>query len=120
VAGGDVAPLGRDAVTELHRLLDWAERSPRGLLLFIDEADAFLASRSKTAMSEDARNALNALLFRTGEASKKLMLVLATNRPGDLDAAVVARVAEALLIDLPDAPGVVLLQTTAGAFEVVA
>ena len=104
MSGGDVAPLGRDAVTELHRLLDWAERSPRGLLLFIDEADAFLASRSKTAMSEDARNALNALLFRTGEASKKLMLVLATNRPGDLDAAVVDRVDEALLFDLPDAP----------------
>jgi len=104
MSGGDVAPLGRDAVTELHRLLDWAERSPRGCLLFIDEADAFLASRSKAAMSEDARNALNALLFRTGEASRKLMLVLATNRPGDLDAAVVDRVDEALLFDLPDAP----------------
>jgi len=105
MSGGDVAPLGRDAVTELHKLLDWADKSPRGLLLFIDEADAFLASRAKTAMSEDARNALNALLFRTGEASKKLMLVFATNRPGDLDAAVLDRTDEALLLDLPDAAG---------------
>lgn len=104
MSGGDVGPLGRDAVTELHKLLDWAEASPRGLVLFIDEADAFLASRSRTAMSEDQRNALNALLYRTGEASRRLMLVLATNRPGDLDAAVVDRVDESLLFDLPDAP----------------
>lgn len=103
MSGGDVAPLGRDAVTELHKLLDWAEKSPRGLLLFIDEADAFLANRAKAAMSEDARNALNALLFRTGESSKKVMLVLATNRPGDLDVAVLDRCDEAMLIDLPDA-----------------
>lgn len=43
--GGDVAPLGRDAVTELHKLFDWAKTSRRGLLLFVDEADAFLQSR---------------------------------------------------------------------------
>ncbi len=103
MSGGDVGPLGRDAVTELHKLIDWAEASPRGLLLFVDEADAFLASRSRTAMSEDQRNALNALLFRTGAPSKKLMLVFATNRPGDLDAAVIDRCDEELLFDLPDA-----------------
>jgi hypothetical protein len=57
MSGGDVGPLGKDAVTELHRLLDWASRSPKGCVLFIDEADAFLASRSRTAMSEEQRNA---------------------------------------------------------------
>ena len=103
MSGGDVGPLGKDAVTELHRLLDWASRSPKGCLLFIDEADAFLASRSRTAMSEEQRNALNALLYRTGAASRNLMLVLATNRPGDLDGAVLDRVDETLLFDLPDA-----------------
>ena len=56
-------------------------------------------------MSEDARSALNALLCRTGEASTRLMLVLATNRPGDLDAAVLDRTDESLLLDLPDAAG---------------
>ena len=103
MSGGDVGPLGKDAVTELHRLLDWASRSPKGCVLFIDEADAFLASRSRTAMSEEQRNALNALLYRTGAASRNLMLVLATNRPGDLDGAVLDRVDESLLFDLPDA-----------------
>lgn len=102
MSGGDVGPLGRDAVTELHKLFDFAERSGRGMLLFIDEADAFLASRSRDAMSEEQRNALNALLYRTGESSDKFMMVLATNRPGDLDTAVLDRVDENLLFDLPD------------------
>jgi ATPase family AAA domain-containing protein 3A/B len=104
MSGGDVGPLGRDAVTELHKMFDWANTSKRGLLLFIDEADAFLASRSRQQMSEDQRNALNALLFRTGEASKKFMLVMATNRPGDLDRAIGDRVDEAMIFDLPDEP----------------
>ena len=37
-----MAPLGGGAVTQLHDTFDWAERSHKGLLLFIDEADAFL------------------------------------------------------------------------------
>ncbi len=81
MSGGDVAPLGGAAVTQLHATFDWAERSRRGLLLFIDEADAFLGRRSD-AMSEGMRGALNAMLFRTGDQSKDFMVVLATNRPG--------------------------------------
>jgi hypothetical protein len=61
---------------------DWAERSRKGLLLFIDEADAFLGKRSD-AMSEGLRGSLNAMLFRTGDQSKDFMVVLATNRPGE-------------------------------------
>ena len=45
MAGSDVAPLGRNAVTEIHKLFDWSDKSSRGLLLFIDEADAFLRRR---------------------------------------------------------------------------
>ncbi|RYG51924.1 AAA family ATPase [archaeon] len=109
MSGGDVGPLGRDAVTQLHAMFDWATTSRRGLLLFIDEADAFLASRSRAQMSEDQRNALNALLFRTGEANNRFMLVLATNRPGDLDRAVSDRVDESIVFDLPDEPARELL-----------
>ena len=49
----DVAPLGRDGVTELHKLFDWASSSRRGLLVFVDEADAFLRRRTTETMSED-------------------------------------------------------------------
>jgi ATPase family AAA domain-containing protein 3A/B len=65
LSGGDVAPLGGGAVTQLHSTFDWAQQSRRGLLLFIDEADAFLGRRND-AMSEGLRGALNALLYRTG------------------------------------------------------
>jgi hypothetical protein len=42
MTGGDVAPLGAQAVTKIHQIFDWAKKSNKGLLLFIDEADAFL------------------------------------------------------------------------------
>ena len=42
------------------------------------------------------------LLFHTSDPSYTFMLVLATNRPGDLDAAVLDRVDEAVEIPLPD------------------
>ncbi|XP_024376697.1 uncharacterized protein [Physcomitrium patens] len=101
MTGGDVAPLGADAVTKIHELFNWAGRSNKGLLLFIDEADAFLCQRNKTNMSESQRSALNALLYRTGDQSRDIVMVLATNRPSDLDSAVLDRVDEALEFPLP-------------------
>jgi len=133
MTGGDVAPLGKEGVTELHKLFKWASRSSRGLLLFIDEAEAFLGTRSGQ-LSEALRNAVSALLYHTGTSlyfslplplslslffffvlartqqqqphvgtqQMTFMLVLATNRPGDLDAAVLDRVDEALEFNVPD------------------
>jgi len=69
-------------------------------LLFIDEADAFLGVRHKD-MSEGLRNALTTMLYHTGTASSQFLLVLATNRPGDLDPAVLDRVDESVEFGLP-------------------
>lgn len=52
-------------------------------------------------MSESQRSALNALLFRTGDQSRDIVLVLATNRPGDLDKAVTDRIDEVIEFPLP-------------------
>eukprot|EP00793_Prasinoderma_coloniale_P006793 PRCOL_00001624-RA len=107
MSGGDVAPLGKLGAARLHEVFDWAQRSDRGMLLFIDEADAFLADRAKAGMTEDLRAALNATLMRTGDAAgaggqvNKVSLVLATNRPQDLDAAVHDRMDEMLHFPLP-------------------
>ena len=100
MSGGDVAPLGRDAVTDMHKMFDWAERSPNGLLLLIDEADAFVRKRGKD-MSEDSRNALNAFLFRTGTPSTDVMVVFASNLPELFDSAVHDRVDEIVQFPLP-------------------
>lgn len=111
MSGGDVGPLGEDAVNQLHNLFKWASRSSRGLLVFIDEAEAFLSSRGSASgqsrgggavsASEHTRHALNALLYQTGTQSKKFMLVLATNRPEDLDSAVLDRIDVSIHIGLP-------------------
>ncbi|KAJ0395410.1 hypothetical protein P43SY_003834 [Pythium insidiosum] len=101
MTGGDVAPLGREGVTEIHKLFDWATHSRRGLLLFVDEADAFLQKRSNTVMSEDMRNALNAFLYRTGEASDKFMIVFASNQPEQFDWAINDRIDEMVEFQLP-------------------
>lgn len=99
--GGDVAPLAADGVSSLHKLFDWAETSRRGLLLFIDEADALLRTRSSAAQGEHMRNALNAFLFRTGAPSERFMVVYASNRPQELDDAANDRIDDIVTFALP-------------------
>lgn len=83
MSGGDVAPLGGDAVKQIHGMFDWARRSNKGMLLFVDEADAFLSHRHGQ-QGEALRSAINAMLYRTGDQSPDYMVILATNRPGAL------------------------------------
>ena len=121
MSGGDVVPLGKDAVTELHAIFNWAERSSQvryrsrhdpfarpgrhhcrhremppltgklgwqlpvslplqGVLLFIDEADAFLRRRKggdgDSSTAEHTRAAINAVLARTGTQVRHWQLLL--------------------------------------------
>merc|ERR1719447_705411 len=101
MTGGDVAPMGRDGVTAVHKLFDWANTSRKGLILFVDEADAFLRKRSSEAISEDLRATLNAFLYRTGDQSGKFMMVLASNTPEQLDWAINDRLDEVVEFALP-------------------
>ncbi|KAM4741111.1 ATPase family AAA domain containing 3 [Anableps anableps] len=101
MTGGDVAPMGRDGVTAMHKVFDWANTSRRGLLLFVDEADAFLRKRATEKISEDLRATLNAFLYRTGEQSNKFMLVLASNQPEQFDWAINNRIDEIVNFALP-------------------
>lgn len=101
MTGGDVAPMGKEGVSSIHKLFDWASTSRRGLLLFCDEADAFLRRRNTEIISEDLRSTLNAFLYRTGEQSNKFMLVLASNQPEQFDWAINDRLDEMVGFDLP-------------------
>lgn len=100
MVGSDIAPLGSDAVLELNKIFDWAQNQNNGMILFIDEADAFLRSR-KAGVSEQTRHAINSFLYRTGTPSDKIILVLATNAPETLDVAVHDRIDEVVSFDLP-------------------
>jgi len=104
MSGGDVGPLGKDAVHELNKLFSWAQSSRKGLILFIDEADAFLRTGRGSdggAMSEEARNVLSAFLHHTGTESDKFVVVLATNIRDILDRAVLDRIDESFEFPLP-------------------
>lgn len=102
MVGADIAPLGPMAVQELNKLFDWAERQPNGMILFIDEADAFLRSRKGDDISEDMRHTINSFLYRTGTPSEKVVLVMATNNPDQLDEAVHDRIDEVVGFNLPN------------------
>merc|ERR1719371_134505 len=74
------------------------------MILFIDEADAFLRAGRESAqsgMSESARNVLSAFLHHTGTESDKFMVVMATNVREILDRAVLDRVDEHFEFPLP-------------------
>lgn len=102
MTGSDVAPLGKHAVSELNNLFDWAEKSPNGMILFIDEADAFLRRRSgEEELSELLRQTINSFLFRTGSPSYKVITVLASNIPEQLDDAVHDRIDEIVYFGKP-------------------
>jgi ATPase family AAA domain-containing protein 3A/B len=100
MVGSDIAPLGNQAVTELNKIFDWANAQRNGMILFIDEADAFLRNRQGD-ISENTRHAINSFLYRTGTPSDKLVVVLASNMPETLDPAVHDRVDEVIGFDLP-------------------
>eukprot|EP00747_Dinoflagellata_sp_TGD_P181508 gnl/TRDRNA2_/TRDRNA2_35371_c0_seq1.p1 gnl/TRDRNA2_/TRDRNA2_35371_c0~~gnl/TRDRNA2_/TRDRNA2_35371_c0_seq1.p1 ORF type:complete len:563 (-),score=118.38 gnl/TRDRNA2_/TRDRNA2_35371_c0_seq1:45-1733(-) len=104
MSGGDLGPLGRDGPHELHKLFQWANSSRRGLILFIDEADAFLRvgrSQESGQMSEDSRNALSVFLHHTGTESSNISVILATNIPKMLDRAILDRIDERFEFPLP-------------------
>lgn len=35
MTGGDIAPLGRDAVTEMHKVFDWAQVTASPFFFFV-------------------------------------------------------------------------------------
>merc|ERR1719221_2409614 len=103
MSGGDLGPLGHEGPNELHKLFGWAQRSRRGLVLFVDEADAFFRKGrgADNAMSEDARNALSVFLHYTGTENARIAVILATNVPAVIDRAVIDRIDEAFEFPRP-------------------
>jgi ATPase family AAA domain-containing protein 3A/B len=102
MTGGDVGPLGKGAVEELNKLFEWASTSRRGLILFIDEADAFLRrGRAGDGMDEDTRQVLSAFLHHTGTEQSNFAVILATNQKDVLDRAVLDRMDEWFKLPLP-------------------
>ncbi|CAF2088388.1 unnamed protein product [Brassica napus] len=95
LTGGDVAPL--DYLAFVKRIVTSMVSSELCLMVY----QILDRRRNSTYMSEAQRSALNALLFRTGDQSRDIVLILATNRPGDLDSAVTDMIDEVIEFPLP-------------------
>lgn len=71
-------------------------------VVFIDEADAIFAQRSDTKRSGTHRELINQFLREwDGMNNLSAFIMVATNRPFDLDEAVLRRLPRRLLVDLP-------------------
>lgn len=100
LSGADFSQFNNgQAISELHKFFDWAQKSKNGLIVFIDESDSFLRDRKK--LDNEATNLVNAFLSRTGEGLDKIMFVFATNYPQELDPAVLSRIHKKILFPLP-------------------
>ncbi|RYO81813.1 hypothetical protein DL762_006938 [Monosporascus cannonballus] len=72
------------------------------LVIFIDEADALLGARGQFRDRTGSREVINQFLREwDGMDKTKAFIMVATNRPFDLDEAVLRRLPRKLLIDLP-------------------
>ncbi|KAK6071887.1 Mus7/MMS22 family protein (ATPase) [Seiridium cupressi] len=72
------------------------------LVIFIDEADALLGARGGRNDAAGRRDVINQFLREwDGMETSKAFIMVATNRPFDLDEAVLRRLPRKLLIDLP-------------------
>ncbi len=102
MSGGDMAQYIKrgEHVSELNTLFRNVAASSSPTIIFIDEAEGLTRNREKLDM--ERLELLNAFLNLTGEPSKKFMLILATNRPEDLDAAVISRMDNRIQIAPPE------------------
>lgn len=98
------ALLQKDAgVKYLNELIDMANRSKYGVILFIDEADALFVDRNSLDPASEHYQVLNHLLALTGDGSNKFMLIAATNHAYVMDEAMGRRFQDRVHMPLPDA-----------------
>jgi Holliday junction resolvasome RuvABC ATP-dependent DNA helicase subunit len=94
-----------DANNELRRLLNWANRSKNGLIIFIDEAESLFANRKLRTTSKEAQDFINTFLSLVSDQSQKnVMFIFATNYPFKLDDAITNRIGINIEFTLPEAP----------------
>ena len=50
MTGGDVAPMGRDGVTAMHKVFDWAQTSRKGIFSIWDVSMTFKRQKNTVSM----------------------------------------------------------------------
>ncbi|KAK9477261.1 hypothetical protein V1514DRAFT_334327 [Lipomyces japonicus] len=109
---GDTRVLDIKPSDILHKYVGEAEKNVDTLfslarklkpcVIFIDEVDALLANRSDSSKYSKTRETINQFMLEwDGIKSDGILLIGATNRPFDLDDAVLRRFPRRILVDLP-------------------
>ena len=95
-------------VSEFNEVMNRAERH-HPCFIFIDECDTMLGNRDR--LNHAHTELQNAFLARTGDPSKKVAIIVATNRISELDPAVVSRMDHQIHIGTPDYIGRIRILT---------
>lgn len=92
-----------EANNELRKLLQWAQSSDKGLIVFIDEAESLFANRLFPSTPKITQDFINTFLTLVSEQSqKKVMFIFATNQPFKIDDAILNRVGVSIGFTLPE------------------
>ncbi|KAI5855981.1 hypothetical protein BZA05DRAFT_349558 [Tricharina praecox] len=101
VSGGDIFNMyvgeGEKNVKAIFSLAK--KLSP--CVIFIDEADAIFGSRQSFSSRSSHREIINQFLKEWADMDSTAFIMVATNRPFDLDDAILRRLPRRILIDLP-------------------
>ena len=104
VSAGDLLQSGAEGKKYFDDLVEMANRSKYGTIIFIDEADGLFIARDELlkAKALDHLVVLNHILGATGSGSNKFMLVAATNNAYSLDPAMGRRFQDRVEMPLPN------------------
>jgi AAA+ superfamily predicted ATPase len=103
VTAASLLQAGIEGIKYFNELLEYANKSKYGVIIFVDEADALFIDRNTLDPASDHYKVLNHILAATGTGSKKFMLVAATNHAYVMDEAMGRRFQDRVLMPLPDA-----------------
>lgn len=89
-------------LSKLNELLNRVKRGWKPTVIFIDEAEQLAGKRG--SMTSAQRELITVFLEQTGEPeiAKKMMFIMTTNRPQDLDSAIYSRATHHIYIGTPE------------------
>ena len=92
------------ATNELRKLILWAQKSKKPIIVFIDEAESLFANRGLPSTPKSATDFINAFLTMVQDKSQKnICFIFATNHPFKLDDAILNRIGKKIDFTLPHA-----------------
>lgn len=103
VTAASLLQKGIEGIQYFDEIIDMANRSPYGAIIFIDEADGLLVDRNAIDPGLDHYKILEHILAVIDSRSDKFMVVAATNRAYLLDSAMNRRFQDQIEMPLPNA-----------------